>query len=177
MLSYRLLYFEREGDGFKSPQDYPEQALVAVTTHDLPTLAGFWTGEDLSVRDELKLYPSEEVRREFIDGRDNDRARLLEALAGQGLLPGGDADPTAYPEMSDELSRAVHRYLARAPSQVMVVQFEDVLGQKGQANLPGTTFEHPNWLRKLSMDLEDLLQDPRVSAMADALRGRHCVTR
>ncbi len=177
VLSYRLLYFEREGDGFKSPQDYPEQALVAVTTHDLPTLAGFWTGEDLSVRDELKLYPSEEVRREFIDGRDNDRARLLEALAGQGLLPGGDADPTAYPEMSDELSRAVHRYLARAPSQVMVVQFEDVLGQKGQANLPGTTFEHPNWLRKLSMDLEDLLQDPRVSAMADALRGRHCVTR
>ena len=176
VLSYRLLYFEREGDDFKRPEDYPQQALVAVSTHDLPTLAGFWSGEDLRVRDELELYPSEEVRQEFIAGRETDRARLLEALAAQGLLPsGGDTDPASWPEMSGELTRAVCQYLACAPSKVMVVQFEDVLGQTGQANLPGTTDQHPNWLRKLSLDLEDLLEDPRLKAMAktlDPLRGR-----
>lgn len=178
VLSYRLLYFEREGEGFKRPGDYPRQALVAVTTHDLPTLAGFWGGEDLRVRDELELYPSEQVRQEFISGRQADRGHLLEALAEQGLLPeGGSTDPANWPEMSDELTRAICRYLASTPSEVMVLQFEDVLGQPEQANLPGTTFEHPNWLRKLSVDLEDLLKDPRVEAMAGALGERHFVTR
>ena len=173
VLSYRLLYFERDEDGFKRPGDYPTQALVAVSTHDLPTLAGFWGGEDLRVRDELKLYPSDEVRQEFISNREDDRAQLLEALADEGMLPqGGDADPASYPQMSDELSRSICRYLASTPSRVMVVQFEDVLGLRGQANLPGTTQEHPNWLRKLSLDLEELLDDARLTALAETLEAR-----
>ncbi len=171
VLSYRVLYFEREGDSFKGPDQYPRQALVTVTTHDLPTLTGFWSGEDLRVRDELKLYPSDEVRQEFISGRDKDRVQLLRALAQKGLLPDdADLDPAAWPEMTGELGRAVCRYLASAPSLVMAVQLEDVLGQQGQANLPGTTHKHPNWLRRLSMDLEDLLEDQQMTAMADALK-------
>ena len=173
VLSYRVLYFEREGDSFKRPDQYPQQALVTVTTHDLPTLAGFWTGEDLRVRDELSLYPSEEMRQEFINNRNTDRVELLRALADQGLLPdGASSDPADWPEMTGPLARAVCRYLARAPSVVMAVQLEDVLGQQGQANLPGTTHEHPNWLRRLSTDLEDLLANPELQALARALRQR-----
>ena len=178
VLSYRLLYFERTGDDFKAPADYPAQALVAITTHDLPTLAGFWCGEDLRVRDELQLYPSEQIRQQFIHDRDRDRRQLLEALARQGLLPRGmGTDPAAHPEMTDELILAIHSYLAAAPSQVLMVQFEDLLGHRPQANLPGTTHEHPNWLRKLSVDLEDLLQDPRVQTMAHTLRPLRGTTR
>ena len=36
------LYFER-----RPPGAYPRAALAAVSTHDLPTLAGLWTGSDL----------------------------------------------------------------------------------------------------------------------------------
>lgn len=43
VLSYRVLYFERQGDGrWKEPGGYPSQAVAVVTTHDLPTLAGYW---------------------------------------------------------------------------------------------------------------------------------------
>ena len=38
----------------------------------------------------------------------------------------------------------------------MVVQLEDVFGVREQANLPGTTDEHPNWRRKLPVALEQL---------------------
>ena len=170
VLSYRLLYFERHGDAFKAPADYPRQALVAVTTHDLPTLAGYWTGEDLRVRDELSLYPDEEVRREFIEARGRDRRQLLQALEREGLLPGdAGADPAAWSEMTAQLVLAVHRFLARSPAQVMVVQLEDLLGQLGQANLPGTTDEHPNWLRRLPVELERQPQLELVQQMARAL--------
>jgi 4-alpha-glucanotransferase len=41
VLSYRLLWFEE-----RPPADYPVDALAALTTHDLPTLAGILRGGD-----------------------------------------------------------------------------------------------------------------------------------
>mgnify|MGYP003694122175 CR=1 FL=1 len=70
VLSYRLLYFERDGAGdFKPPSSYPAQALVAASTHDLPTLAGWWRGRDIALRDELGLFPSKTTRSEQLDAR------------------------------------------------------------------------------------------------------------
>ena len=59
VLSYRVLYFEKDGDRFKRPEEYPGLALACVTTHDLATLQGFWRGADLELKRRLKLYPSE----------------------------------------------------------------------------------------------------------------------
>src|SRR5690606_15954827 len=81
VLSYRLLYFERsQGGEFKRPAEYPQQAIVAVTTHDLPTLAGWWEGRDLALRTQLALFPNEAMREAQIVARAQDRARLLLAL-------------------------------------------------------------------------------------------------
>lgn len=172
VLSYRLFYFEKTPEGgFKPPAEYPPQALVAVTTHDLPTLSGYWKGIDLDLRAELGLFPFEEMRERQVVARAEDRARLLLALERQGLLPGGcSVDPISVPEMSLELARAVHAYLARTPAQVLVVQPEDILGEPEQANLPGTTEEHPNWRRKLALSLEEWAGDRRMQAFAEALR-------
>ena len=176
ILSYRLLIFERDGQRFKPPQEYPAQSLVAATTHDLPTLTGYWEGEDLRLRDELDLFPSKEIRRSMKDSRAEDRALLLQALARQGLLPDGLApDPALHPKMTRELTSAFHAYIAQTPAMVLMVQFEDLLGQLGQANLPGTTHQHPNWKRRLSLTIEELAQDPRAAALASLLasfRGR-----
>ncbi|MDR0358969.1 MAG: 4-alpha-glucanotransferase, partial [bacterium] len=53
VLSYRLLWFERQ-----PPAEYPAEALAALTTHDLPTLAGIWEGvdPDPGIRERLRRY-------------------------------------------------------------------------------------------------------------------------
>jgi len=172
VLSYRLLLFEKERDGgFKAPGAYPAQALAAVSTHDLPTLKSLWIGHDLDLRAELGLYPSDEQRERQVVERAQDRARLLVALQREGLLPAGvTVHPVSAPEMTPELARALHLYLARSPAQVMMVQMEDVLGQLEQVNLPATSAEYPNWSRKLPLSIEEWSADPRVTALAEALR-------
>jgi (1->4)-alpha-D-glucan 1-alpha-D-glucosylmutase len=171
VLSYRLLYFERDGAGeFKPPADYPAQAIVAASTHDLPPLAGWWSGADLALRESLDLYPSAAVRDAQGAARAQDRARLLRALEREALLPPGTpADPAALVELTPELGGAVQLYLARTPARLLAVQLEDVLGVASQVNLPGTIDEHPNWRRKLPLSLERCADDERVIALGAAL--------
>src|SRR5262249_15941569 len=170
-LSYHVLYFERYASGeFKAPGDYPAQGLVAATTHDLPTLAGFWEGRDTALRTELKLFPTAEVRQRQTLERRQDRAHLLLALEREGLLPQGvTPDPASVPVMTPELARAVQVYLARTPCRVLMIQLEDVLGMPDQANLPGSPNEHPNWRRKLTLDLERWPQDECFVQLCNAI--------
>ena len=156
VLSYRLLVFERRhGGDFKAPGEYPPTALVAATTHDLPTLAGFWAGRDLQTRHELGLYPNDQTYHHQLLERAQDRARLLLALQHEGLLPADvSLDPAATPQLTPGLLRAVHGFLARTPCKVLMVQLEDALGVTDQVNVPGTTDQYPNWRRKLPLELE-----------------------
>lgn len=173
VLSYRLFYFERAEDGsFEPPGELPRQSLVAPATHDLPTLAAWWRGRDIALRAELGLFPDEREREEQLAERSRDRVRLLAALGREGLLPEGvDAGLKEIPdELTPELMIAIHRYLARSPAMVLAFQLEDVLGQLEQVNLPGTTGEHPNWMRRLPADLAALAGDPRLGELARALR-------
>ena len=173
ILSYRLFYFEKDSQGdFKPPGEYEPNALVSITTHDLPTLAGFWQGQDIAERTELGLFPVDAMRNQQILERSQDRARLLLALRREGLLPEGmSEDPATCPEMTSVLARAVHVYVARTPAKVLLLQLEDVLGQRLQVNLPATTDQRPNWRYKLDLDLEDFRYDARLrmffSAMID----------
>ncbi|WP_157118859.1 malto-oligosyltrehalose synthase [Azohydromonas lata] len=171
VLSYRLLYFERgEGGAFKRPREYPREALVAISTHDLPTLAGWWTGHDLQVRKGLGLYPDEKVYEEQLVGRAQEKYRLLLALQHEGLLPADVALDLAHPPpLTQALVEAVHAYMARTPSRVLVVQLEDALGVLDQPNLPGTVNEHPNWRQKFQMPLDALLADERVVSLSRVL--------
>ncbi|MGH8737129.1 MAG: 4-alpha-glucanotransferase, partial [Burkholderiales bacterium] len=161
VLSYRLLWFERDAAGeFRPPEDFPREALVAVSTHDLPTLAGWWQGDDLALRARLGLFPDESVHAAQVAGRAADRARLLRALERRQLAP---------PDPPRGLVEAVHAYVAAAPSRVMMLQLEDALGVRQQANLPGTTDEQPNWRRKLPLALEDMATEPGIEALAGTL--------
>ncbi|HEX8989210.1 MAG TPA: malto-oligosyltrehalose synthase [Rhodocyclaceae bacterium] len=172
-LSCRPLHLEHDPErALPRPDEYPGQALISVGTHDLPTLRGHWLGRDLDLRAGLELFPSAAVRDEQVVARARERARTLMALDREGLLPGGTGvDPVTRPDMTDELNRAVHRYLARSRAQVMMVAPEDVFGETEQMNLPGTTGErHPNWRRKLALNLESWRSDPRLPALAQALQ-------
>jgi (1->4)-alpha-D-glucan 1-alpha-D-glucosylmutase len=171
VLSTRLLWFTREADGrFSPPADYPRQSVVATSTHDLPTLAGWWGGDDIRLRTELGLFAEDTQGDRQIAERARDRGLLLEALRDHGLLPEG-IDPAEPPDqLTVGLTAAVHRFLARGPAMLALFQFEDVLGQTAQANLPGTTDQHPNWRRRLSVAVEGLADDERVRAVSEALQ-------
>lgn len=173
VLSYRVLYFERNGDGsLKSPSAYPAQSLGVVTTHDLPTLSGYWEGTDIETRASLGLCASEEARRDAHAERQRDKARLLAALKAEGLLPAGiSEDPAHVPVMTADLMTALHLYLARTPSWVVLANVEDVLGERAQTNVPGTVDQHPNWSRKLSRTVNEITGDRRFTALSAQLRS------
>ena len=174
ILSYRLLYFQREADGaFTPPAHYPVQALAAVSTHDLPSLRAFWLGRDLALRARLDFYPSDELRERQVVERARDRARLLVALDREMLLPSGLAvDPVSAPDMTPEFMLAVHRFLARAPCRLLTVQPENIFGDLEQMNLPATAgTQYPNWRHRLTLALERWSEDTRFLALVEVLRA------
>ncbi len=170
--AYRVFYFTKGEDGaFRLPEDYPSQALVTVSTHDLPTLPGYWKGRDIHVRGELDLYPDPATEEEQVLTRGQDRTRIMVSLSKAGLLPKGiGLDAALLPDLPDSLIQAIHAYLARTPSRMMTFQFEDVIGQLDQVNFPGTVDEHPNWCRKLPIILEAIGEDPRWTGLTEVLR-------
>lgn len=173
VLSTRILYFERrDGGTLKPPDDYPAQAAAAVTTHDLPTLAGFWRGTDIELRERLRLYPSEDVRNRQAASRYSDRPHLLQALAEEGLLPpGGSAQPESFPDMTPQLAQAVYAYLARSPSKLLLVQMEDGFGVTEQPNLPGTTEAiYPCWRLKLPVPMASWGDNDSLQGIIKALQ-------
>ena len=164
VLSYRVLWFERNGQGFMPPEQWPARAAACVATHDLPTLAGFWSGADLDERAKLGLLNEGERA-----ARTADRAALLEALAQQGLLPEGTALDAP---MSDALAAAIHALVARTPAALMLAQAEDLAGETVAVNLPGTDRERPNWRQRLSVTVAALSKLPRTEAILAAIRAQ-----
>ncbi|VTU23612.1 Maltooligosyl trehalose synthase [Variovorax sp. PBS-H4] len=171
ILSYRLLFFEREGDGaFKPAAAYPAQALAAVATHDLHTLAGWWSGEDLRLRLQLGLIPDEAQLEQQLLDRARQRVQLLLAVRHAGHLSAEEvAQASTESRLSPRMVEAVHAFLAEAPALLMMVQLEDVLGVAEQANMPGTTHEQPNWQRKLPADLQALASSGDMDSLARTL--------
>jgi 4-alpha-glucanotransferase len=167
--SYRVLLFEKHPDGrFKGTAEYPRRAIATVTTHDLPTLNGYWSASDIELRQRLHLYPSDEVRERVQRERVLDRAALLAALEAAGLIsPGSDQATVAY---GDALSAAVHSYLARSSSALVVLQAEDLVGMPDPVNVPGTSDEHANWQRKMSCRLDEVFGRPQVQRLLDAVQ-------
>jgi len=170
ILSYRLFYFERHQDGsLKAPPEYPDMAAVAVGTHDLPTLRGYWTGHDLDVKNAIDLFPTPDAFSGEQAERDRDRGRILGSLAAAGCGVGQAGPVDGVPE---GLTAAVYDFIARTPSMILLLQLEDALGELDQANVPGTVEEHPNWRRRLGVAVEDLARHARFAALAAMLRER-----
>ena len=156
---YRVLYFEREQNGwFRAPEAYSHRALACLSTHDLPTLKGWWSGTDIAERERLAWFSSEHAA-ELRRVRAEDRSLLLSAIKHADVsldLVLDDLEPLPD-ELPLEICIAAHAMLAKAASRLIAVQLEDLTGLKEHANLPGTVDEYANWRRKLPVSLEQLL--------------------
>ena len=158
LLSYRLLLFERDSTGaFHLPHQFPSQALVSATTHDLPTLKGYWAGRDIEVKEQAGLYPLPEDKVRDAEARGEDCRQLWEVLRRAGFaLP--DSMPAA---LSSEILTKMYQFLAQTPSRLLMVQLEDLLGELDTPNLPGAADSaYPSWRLRLNRPLTSWLKDP-----------------
>lgn len=149
---YKVMLFEKDGRRFRRPAEYLRSALATVTTHDLPTLRSYWSGEDISLRERLQLYPSDEVRDRIRSEREADREDLIAALHEQGLAPAPLV--AGHVPFTPQLADALHAYLARSSAALVSLQLEDLLGMVDPVNVPGTHAEYPNWQRKMTEPIE-----------------------
>jgi 4-alpha-glucanotransferase len=151
---------EHDPDKLLPPARWPERAAASISTHDLPTAAGFLRAEHVRVRAELGQLA--ESREEALAIATMERQRLLDLMRDEGLLK-----PDATEE---ETILAMHQLLASTPCRVHLVSPYDVIGEIRQPNLPGTTDEYPNWRLPLATSLEEFRHDQRVQQIADTFR-------
>lgn len=165
ILSYRLFPFEknyRTGE-FKNSFEYPRQALVSSSTHDLPTLAGFWQGRDIEARRDAGLTDENGFQSQMNDRR-REKHRMLDTLQSENLLPPEYTRSAAnLNELDGALHNAVIGFLAQVPSVILLLNQEDFTKETSQQNLPGSTAQYPNWQRKMRVPVEDLAQGESAS--------------
>jgi 4-alpha-glucanotransferase len=146
VLSYRVFWFEKG-----PPSTYPETALSAVSTHDLPTIAGMWSGSDLQAQKRLGLNPGDEQMKQS--------RNRIERFGG---IDKNDS-------VRDVILKT-HELLAAAPSRIITAQIDDALAVEERPNMPATTGEQwPNWSIALPKTLEQIEHDPLVQAVAAEL--------
>ncbi|WP_394779621.1 4-alpha-glucanotransferase [Undibacterium sp.] len=168
LMGIQVLWFQRDGGGFFAPADWRRGATGTTGTHDLPTVAGWWSGHDIVWRAQLGTLEHGEAKDEAMAGRARERHELWQAMSaagcarGEAPLPQADAAPLAE----------IIRFLNATPAEIAVVPLEDALGLAEQPNIPGSGDVHPNWRRRLAADVLGLLDVPAVAARLQLLDGQ-----
>ncbi len=152
----RVLWFERDAaKHFVNPAWWTPHASAMTSTHDLPTVAGWWCGRDIDWREKLgQAGPAEREEREA------DKALLWQAFNASGAAQ-GEAPPA---EDADAVADAASAHVGGSACELVMLPLEDALAAIEQPNLPGTLDEHPNWRRRTAADSATLLDDARVAA-------------
>jgi 4-alpha-glucanotransferase len=160
ILSSRVLYFEREDGRFRPAAEYEPASLATANTHDMPPLAGFWSGRDIELRRDAGELESDGAVERAREQREEMKQAMLERLAAEGVLP-SSREPTS----GAELRGAVHEFLCRTPAAMVGLNLDDLVGETEPVNLPGIPFErYASWTRKLEVPVERLDGDPGVRA-------------
>jgi 4-alpha-glucanotransferase len=168
ILCTRVVWFERRGIDFIPPSEYPPLAVSVVSTHDLPTLEGWWRGADIDERATLGFIdaPAREV---LWQERVREKWALSEALQGGGFI---QRPPEFEGSPPDWFVAAIHAFVAATPSLLAMAQVDDLAGETVATNLPGTDRERPNWRHRLRLEAADLFANPRAKAIIAALAAR-----
>src|SRR5918993_546097 len=160
VLSYRLAWFEHDpGGGRRRAAGYPRLALAATTTHDLPTVAGFFSGTDLDHLRDIGVATPDGAEQADQQAQRESLCRLLE---DEGLLAPGERSVPA-------IVAALYGFLTRTPSMLVAATLEDAVEAHDRPNVPGTIDQRPNWSLPLPVPLDELAADPRVRRLAGIL--------
>lgn len=146
--------------------------MAVATTHDLPTLRGYWESGDLTLGKTLGLYPDDVMLRGLYQDRELAKQGLLNALHKHGCLPKRAGHKASLMGMTAVLNRGMQRYIADSNSALLGLQPEDWLDMASPVNIPGTSYEYKNWRRKLEVSLETMFADDEVNKLIKDLDKR-----
>ena len=164
ILSSKVLYFERDhrGRGFRPARSYPSLTLATVNTHDMPTIAGFWTGRDIEIRARVGMLRTDAEVRAATRERASDKEALLARL---------DLSPPRHFEESTfarRLTGRMHDFLCSTPAQLVGMSLDDLIGEVDPVNVPGVGPDRfPSWRRRTRMTMEQIAWSFEVD---DAMR-------
>ncbi|TCV97321.1 4-alpha-glucanotransferase [Luteibacter rhizovicinus] len=166
VLGIRVLWFERAADGgFIAPSEWSPKAMATTSTHDVPTVAGWWSGKDVAWR---KLTGLDNPAIDEMAERARDRDLLWRALCASGAAWDENAPPA--PDDISPVVVAAAKHVAGTPSPLTIFPIEDVLGLHEQPNLPGPTDAvHPNWRRRMPDSSSRLFDGPIAHATCVAI--------
>jgi 4-alpha-glucanotransferase len=166
VLGIRVLWFERAADGgFVAPAEWSDKAMATTSTHDVPTVAGWWSGRDVEWRKRTGL-DNPEV--DEAAQREGERGMLWRALYASGSAWNEDRPPA--PDDISPVVVAAARHVSLAPAPLAIFPVEDVLGLHEQPNLPGPTDAiHPNWRRRMPDTSSRLFDGPIAHAACAAI--------
>ena len=162
----RVLWFERDQNGyFTDPAGWDRAAAAMTSTHDLPTLAGWWAGRDIEWTWRIGRESRFASEVEEHEDRQRERERLWQRLVASGHAE-GSCPPREEPE---PFVTAACAHVAASACELALIPLEDLFGLLEQPNLPGTTDQHPNWRRRLPDSVAELLARPEVAARVRAI--------
>ena len=150
-----VLWFARNGKGFMPPHDWPSLAVAMTSTHDLPTVAGWWRGTDLDARASCGLLRDAQAERMV---RSSERDTLWAAFKSAKVAEG---EAPAAAEATHVVDAAVH-FVAKTPAQLALLPLEDALALERQPNMPGTIVEYPNWRHRYDAEVASMLDETSV---------------
>ncbi|MCK5820079.1 MAG: 4-alpha-glucanotransferase, partial [Psychromonas sp.] len=172
--SYKVFFFEVAEDGnYISPNDYKQQAMATLSTHDMPTIKGYWHCDDLYLGKELGLYPDQDALNGLMNDRLGSKQKILNSLHDHHSLPADYNRDALYTGMDQTLNFSMQKHLAKGSSALLSLQLEDFLEMEAPVNVPGTFDEYRNWQRKLSCDLDGIFNNESIKTLlADLTKAR-----
>jgi 4-alpha-glucanotransferase len=172
ILGIRVLWFQRRDSRFLPPSAWPQEAIATTTTHDLPTVAGWWQARDVRWRARLDMLGPNATEAGELEIRNAERITLWQAMSEAGILDANEnlePPPQEQPPIEHALA-----YVGMTPAPLAMIPIEDLLGMEEAPNLPGTTDQHPNWRRRMPGDVDSMLDAPAVVARTELLnQTRH----
>lgn len=163
--------FQQEEDRYLMPEEYREKALAMLVCHDTPTMKGWWDGKDIDLMASLGFYSEERAAADH-DAREQTRKAVIRTLADLGELPAGiDPQANTAPEFSRDIMERFSYYLALSAAQITGFQLEDFMMIDSPVNVPGTSAEYPNWRRRLTQTIDELLASEENRRFFANLKG------
>ncbi|AWX13766.1 4-alpha-glucanotransferase [Mergibacter septicus] len=163
IFSYKVFYFEFDHQGeSKALKDYPYQAMTTLSTHDLPTIDGYWKGYDFELGERYGIYPNPTILAQLKQDRINAKEKILAKLTQNAIPLPSEVNIQLNTDSPLIFKHQLQLYVSAVTSALFGLQPEDWLGIREPVNIPGTSNEYPNWRRRLTANLDEIFLNPEI---------------